>query len=425
LGNGVRPSEALSPPMPPVDDHHDHTPSILRLVPGAAAQIRLGVLRLTDAAPLIVAKEFGFFEDEGLEVSLSVEPSWANIADKVSYGLLDGAMMLPALALASSLGLRGAGLSLVVPLSLSLNGNTVTFATGLADRVRAEECAGDAMEIGRRLRRTLAEIGGQPRFGIVHPFSSHNLLLRYWLSACGIDPERDVGFDVIPPARMVEALAGGRIVGFCAGAPWGEIARMAGLGRTALPSASIWRNHPEKIFAVGRRFAEAQPLRLAALLRALLRAALHCDEPAHAEAIASLLAGRRYLDVDPAAVRSSLPGSSGGNESIFFRSAATFPWRSHARWFLAEMQRWGYLPLEIDEAAAAQAIYRPDLYAIAAADLGFAVPERDVKPEGAHESCWQLAARIAPIAMGPDRFCDGGQFDPESGGAPGAALSSS
>src|SRR5882757_7565602 len=88
------------------------TGTVLRLVPGRAAQIRLGVLRLTDAAPLIVAKEFGFFEDEGLEVALSVEPSWANIADKVTYGLLDGAMMLPALALASSLGLRGPGLPL-------------------------------------------------------------------------------------------------------------------------------------------------------------------------------------------------------------------------------------------------------------------------------------------------------------------------
>ena len=400
-------------------------PSILRLVPGAVAQIRLGVLRLTDAAPLIVAKEFGFFEEEGLEVSLSVEPSWANIADKVSYGLLDGAMMLPALALASSLGLRGPGLPLAVPLSLSLNGNTVTLASVLADLVAAESCRGDAMAIGYRLRAALAAMESVPRFGIVHPFSSHNLLLRYWLSASGIDPERDVAFDVIAPARMVEALAGGRIVGFCAGAPWGAVAEQAGIGRTALPSSGIWSNHPEKVFAIGRRFADSQPVRLQALLRALLRAARHCDDPDNADAIASLIAGARYLDVAPQAVRSSLPGGAGENRSIFFRNAATFPFLSHARWFLIELQRWGYLPLGIDMAAAARAVYRPDLYAVAAADLGLAVPAEESKVEGAHGATWHIEARLASIAMAPDRFCDGAFFDPDSSGVPGAALSSS
>jgi ABC-type nitrate/sulfonate/bicarbonate transport system substrate-binding protein len=385
---------------------------MLRLVRGGGSQIRLGLLRLTDAAPMIVAKEFGFFEDEGLEVSLSVEPSWANIADKVSYGLLDGAIMLPPLVMAISLGLRGgAGLPLSVPMSLGLNGNTITFGNAFADALCAPGVGCDAMTIGRRLAVLLTDQPDRPRFGVVHPFSSHNLILRHWLAACGIDTERDIAFDVIPPPRMVEALRSGRIVGFCSGAPWGDIAERACIGRSLLTSSAVWHNHPEKVFAVGQRFAETDSVRLAALLRSLLRAARHCDDPVNAAAVATLVADRRYLDVEPDAVRSSLPGTGGPNESVFFRSAATFPWRSHARWFLAEMMRWGYLPRGLDAARAAHAIYRPDIYAAAAADIGVAVPDSDMKIEGAHAESWLLAASPSHIEMGTDLFCDGTIFD--------------
>ena len=386
----------------------------LRLVQASAPVIRLGLLRLTDAAPLIVAKEFGFFEDEGLEISLSVEPSWANIADKVSYGLLDGAIMLPPLALAVSLGLRGGpGLPLIVPMSLGLNGNTITFGNEFADALCEPGARCDAMTIGGRLRALLEKQPSRPRLAVVHPFSSHNLLLRYWLSACGIDPERDLAFDVIPPARMVEALRSGRIVGFCAGAPWGDVADRACIGRSVLASSALWRNHPEKVFAIGQRFAEAEPVRLVGLLRGLLRAARHCDDPANAAAVATLVADHRYLDVEPAAVRSSLPGAGTANESVFFRSAATFPWRSHARWFLDEMVRWGYLPNGLDLARAAAAIYRPDIYA-AALESATAVPDQDLKIEGGHADSWCMAAKPAAIEMGADLFCDGKTFDPSA-----------
>lgn len=402
----------MSHPDHPDAHNRSTAPAVLRLVRGATPHIRLGLLRLTDAVPLIVAKEFGFFEDEGLEVSLSVEASWANIADKVSYGLLDGAIMLPPLALAASLGLRGGpGLPLVVPMSLGLNGNTLTFATELAEAL-CDPASTHAMAIGARLRSLLAVRPEGLRIAVVHPFSSHNLLLRYWLAANGIDPEREVSFDVIPPARMVEALESGRIAGFCAGAPWGDVAERAGIGRTLLASSAIWCNHPEKIFAVGQAFADRQPMRLAALVRALLRAAQHCDDPANSAAIASLAAGRHYLDVEPRAVRSSLPGTGGPNESVFFRFAATFPWRSHARWFLAEMTRWGYLPRELDSGRAAQSIYKPEIYAAAAADLGIPMPESDLKIEGCHEGDWLLDANPAPIGMTCDLFCDARQFDP-------------
>ena len=219
---------------------------------------RIGLLRLTDAAPLIVARELGYFARENVEVVLSVEPSWANVADKLAYGLLDGAMMLPPLALAVALGLSGGGgpEAIVVPAALSLNGNTVTLTERWAARVLGPDGAATAAEAARRLRAVIAERGEKPVLAVVHTFSTHNLLLRYWLATGGIDPNRDVAFTVVPPAETVDALAAGKIDGFCAGAPWGEVAARAGIGRTVATSHAIWNHGVEKIFAVRRRIAD-------------------------------------------------------------------------------------------------------------------------------------------------------------------------
>ncbi|MGO8917358.1 MAG: CmpA/NrtA family ABC transporter substrate-binding protein [Stellaceae bacterium] len=387
-----------------------------RTVHAEARRLRLGVLRLTDAAPLIIAKELGFFAAEGLEVVLSVEPSWANIADKLAYGLLDGAVMLPPLAFAISLGLRGAAACpLVVPLSLSLGGNTVTLSTELAGSPPENA---DALAAARALAARLAARRGDetPALAVVHAFSTHNLLLRYWLAAGGIDPERDVRLVVIPPARVVDALRERRIEGFCAGAPWGLVAARDGLGATVATSHGIWRNGPEKIFALPAAWAERHPDDLQAALRALLRAARFCDAPERAVEIASLLAQEAYLDMPAATILASLPGAGDGTSgaaSVFFDNAATYPWRSHALWFLREMARWGLIGADLDDAAIAKTIYRPDLYAIAAKAMGISVPLRDRKTEGTHDRGWTLEARPSPIAMWPDLFCDGATFDPQ------------
>ncbi len=365
------------------------------------AAVRLGLLRLTDAAPVVLAQEAGLYAAEDLDVRLSVEPSWANLADKLSYGLLDAAVMLPPLALAVSLGLRAAGTKLIVPMGISLNGNGVTLSSALADAIPPGL---SALEAGQQLRR-LIEGRMPPRLAVVHARSTHYLLLRYWLAASGIDPDRDVSIGVIPPAEMVANLAAGKIDGFCAGAPWGVMAEREHLGRNVITSADIWRNHPEKCLAVREDWAAAQPATLQRLLRALLQAAQRCDDPAEKPALAALLAQERYVGVPADAIAASLAGGS-----VFFAQAASWPWRSHADWFLGQMARWGELPGSLDRAAAAQQIYRPDLLADAARALGLAVPREDRKPEGGHAAPWQLEADPAPIAMAPDPFCDGASF---------------
>ncbi|HEX4195095.1 MAG TPA: CmpA/NrtA family ABC transporter substrate-binding protein, partial [Stellaceae bacterium] len=212
------------------------------------AMITIGLLRLTDAAPVVVAFEKGFFDRRGLAVQLSVEPSWANIADKLSYGRLQAAVMLPPLAFTIALGTRGIGVPLIVPMALSLNGNSVTIATEIARHLELPPGA-DAREAGTRLRALVAKRGKRLRLAVVHLYSTHNLLLRYWLAASGIDPERDIEFSVVPPAETADALRDGLIDGFCAGAPWGEVAARAEVGATIVSSSQIWRNHPEKCLA--------------------------------------------------------------------------------------------------------------------------------------------------------------------------------
>lgn len=377
---------------------------------------RLGLLRLTDAAPLIMARELGYFAAENLEVALSVEPSWANIADKLSYGLLDGAMMLPPLALALRLGLSGGGgpEPIIVPIALSLNGNTVTFATHWAEAVAAGSAS--AFDCARQFAAVIRQRGEVPVLGVVHTFSTHNLLLRYWLSAGGIDPDRDVTFTVVPPAETAGALASGRIDGFCAGAPWGEVAARAGAGRTVATSHAIWNHGAEKVLAVRQRIAEEAPERLQSVLRAVLRAAVYCDNAANAEAVAVVLAQKHYLGIPSEVILTSLPGAaergrSDADVSVFFANAANVPWRSHAQWFLGQMQRWGYVARDADLGGAA-AVFRFDLYAHAARSLGLPVPTAASKTEGGHSSQWLLPASPAPILMGTDRFIDDASFHP-------------
>lgn len=367
--------------------------------------MRIGLLRLTDAAPVIMAQELGFFAEEGVDVDLSVEPSWANIADKLAHGFLDAAVIVPPLAFAIALGLRGKPSALIVPQALSLGGNTITLGTGLARHMEGELRGGTGtLDRVRALSSVIRSLSERPVLAVVHTYSTHNLLLRYWLAAGGIDPDKDINLVVIPPAQTAEALACGRIVGFCAGAPWGAIAEAQGVGQTVATSHDVWRNGPEKVFTVRQDWADAHSADLQSVMRALLRAAQFCDDPVNGARVAHTLAAPDYVGVDPTAILRSLP-ADGIAGSVFFRHAATYPWHSHAEWFLREMARWNLVTAGVDIEAVARQVYRPDLYANAATALRLAVPRATYKEEGHHEP-WLLSADPSPIAMEPDGLCD-------------------
>jgi ABC-type nitrate/sulfonate/bicarbonate transport system substrate-binding protein len=245
--------------------HHATSPELARLT--------LGFVPLLDAALLIVARERGCFADQGLDVSLSRENAWATLRDKVAAGLLDGAQMLAPMPLAMSLGLGRAPCDTLAPLLLSRNGNTVTLSTALSEASGA--ALGDApvvsaLALGNWLRGPGS--GKRPRLAMVYPYSCQHYQLREWLTLGDIDPERHVELVALPPPRMVEALRSGEIDGFCAGEPWGTLARHCGAGRLVATGDQLWPDHPEKVLGVTRSWAEHYPATLAALLRALVAA---------------------------------------------------------------------------------------------------------------------------------------------------------
>lgn len=354
-------------------------------------RLRLGIVPLADCAPLVVAKERGFFAEQGLEVEISREPSWANIRDKVALGALDGAQMLATMPLSMTLGLAAIREPVLAAAGLSLGGNTITLATGIAERGLKAAIAAD----------------GPLTLAMVYPFSTHHYELRLWLATQGIDPDRDVRLTVVPPPQMVAHLSAGNIAGFCVGEPWGTLAVRMGLGTVVAASADIFAGRMEKVLGVTRAWADAHPETLKALVKAVIHASAWCD--ANRAELAEIIAGPSCVNVPLDVARAALEGPAA---PVFHAHAANFPWRSQAIWYLRQMQRWGHAAPGIDARRLADDAYRPDLYRLAALELGLPVPLTDFKTEGEHAGPWVLDNATAPIPMGPDRLLDGARFDP-------------
>jgi ABC-type nitrate/sulfonate/bicarbonate transport system substrate-binding protein len=195
----------------------------------------------------------------------------------------------------------------------------------------------------------------------VHAFSTHNLLVRYWLASGGADPDRDVATVAIAPENVVAALAAGTISGFCAGAPWGDVAERENAGQILIGTSVIWPFHPEKCLCFSETWADANPDLVHHLLRAALQAQLRCDQPEEAPGIAALLADPNGLNLSEEASRAALPGGAGQERIRFHIREAWFPAHTHALWFLGQMRRWGWLDESVNLSALAAQVYRPDL----------------------------------------------------------------
>jgi ABC-type nitrate/sulfonate/bicarbonate transport system substrate-binding protein len=388
-------------------------------------EITAGIMPLLDSALLVAAKERGFAEAEGIALTLARETSWANIRDRLAVGHFQVAHMLAPMPIACNLGLTPLASPTIVPMALGLGGNTVTVSNALWDRMEAAGAAPDldAARTGAALRRAL-DAGGprRPRIAVVHPHSGHNYEMRYWLAACGIDPDRDVEIVIVPPPLMPDALGAGTIDGYCVGEPWNTGAVMLGHGRIATVKAAIWRSSPEKVLGAQARWAERHPQALAALLRALYRAGLWCADPTNRDDLAALLANPSYVGCPAAWMLPALSGDIGVGGGVtvhvddFFvpiAKAATFPWQSHALWLYSQMVRWGQIEHSATNAAVARDTYRPDIYRAALKPLGIALPGASAKVEGALARATPVGASGQGLVLGPDGFFDGGRFDPD------------
>lgn len=337
-----------------------------------------GFIPLLDCAPLVVAAERGFAVEEGLDLTLVRETSWANIRDRIVVGHFDAAHMLGPMAVASTLGIGHLRVPLIAPFSFGLGGNGITVSTALWQQMLAygaEVGAAPATQ-GAALKKVVrvreAARSAPLTFAMVYPFSSHNYLLRYWLAAVGIDPDQDVRLVVLPPPLLVDAMREGQIDGFCVGEPWNSLAVSVGVGCIVAATAAIWHHSPEKVLACRLEWARRSPEQLNGLLRALYRSAQWCSVDANHEELARLLSDPRYVGA-PADILlrglsnnlTLIPAGSPRHVEGFYTIAdhdANYPRASHALWFYSQMVRWHQVELSNELIAAAGATYRPDLY---------------------------------------------------------------
>lgn len=377
--------------------------------------LKLGFIKLTDCAPLVVAKELGYFEDEGLFVNLEPQANWKVLLDRVITGELDGAHMLAGQPIAATYGF-GTKADIVVPYSLDYNGNGITVSNALWAKMKPS-IPTDASGMPKHpiSAESLAPIvkdakaAGQPlKMGMVFPVSTHNYQIRYWLAAAGINPgyyqdpktgeknipgmlEADVELSVTPPPQMPATLEAGTISGYCVGEPWNQQAVFKKIGVPVVTSYDIWKNNPEKVLGVTKAWAEKNPNTLVALTKALIRAGIWLDaSPENRKTACKMLSQPNYVGADYAVIANSMTGTfeyEQGDKrpmpdfNVFHRYGASYPWYSDCVWFLTQMRRWGQITEDHPDAwytDMAKKIYRPDVYREAAAQL---VAEGKIKPE--------------------------------------------
>ncbi|MFD1106296.1 ABC transporter substrate-binding protein [Sphingobium olei] len=387
--------------------------------------LKIAFLPLNDAAVLVAAREKGFAEGEGLSIDLVRTTSWATLRDRLVFGQVHAAQMLAPLAVAVTLGLSQQPAALAAPYKLGVNGNMLVMASDFAKALEPDLAArlSDPLGTAHDFAAAIGLWRRKPVIGVVHRFSSHAIMLRYWLASAGVDPDRDVLLRVLPPSLTVEALRAGEIDGFIAGEPWGSAAVEAGLAETVAIGERIWRRGVEKVLAFREAWLEEHSDIVDRLLRALARAAAWCDDPANHPALAELLADPRYVDQPADLIARALEGrivARAGDAPIanpdfmlFSREATPFPWRSQALWIYSQMVRWKMVPHDAATMAKAGAVFRPDIFRRALADSDMPIPGASMKVEGAVAHPLAVGSRKGELTLGPDRFFDGRTFDPE------------
>lgn len=382
--------------------------------------VSAGFIPLVDAAPLIIAREKGFAESHGIDLTLKRSNSWAGLRDRLSVGELDAAHMLAPVAVASQLGVGNPKAPMVVPCALSMNGNAISVSTVLHQAMQetgwrpSRDPAAAAQALARIVEARKAK-GAEPlTFASVYPLSSHSYELRYWLASAGIDPDSDVALTIVPPPMIVGALGEGHIDGFCVGAPWSGLGAETGLSQVVAYKADMWPQGPEKVLALREDWADGHSQIVSKLVRMLIDSAAWCSDPANQTALAQILSGDAFLAMSPQTIARSLSGkvvksaeTPVENHMLFDPRIASYPWRAHALWFYAQMVRWGQVTHSETHALFAKKAYRPDLYRMAFGTSG----AQQEGPGDAKDS--QPLPALVDSSAADVRLFDDRLFDPD------------
>lgn len=388
---------------------------------------RISFLPLVDAGLPILARELGFAEKEGVDLQLVRDFSWATVRDRMLYGQSDAAHLIAPLAIATSLGFDRAAVRLSVPFVLGLNGNAITVAPSLAAGITGGEAGlPGAVEAGKRFAAIIAaraQEGAKVRMGVVHRYSSHHYMLRYWLASSGVDVDKEVEIVTIAPPFAADALAAGEVDGICVGEPWNSVAVDRGVGAIVTVTSHIWQRGVEKVLAMPTERMESERDLVHSVIRALYNAGKAFIQPERLEENAAILARAEYLD-GPAplierAISDRIKLTAGADplhipDFMFqHREAANFPWVSQAAWLYAQMVRAGHAVNNADDYAAAQKVFRPDIYRAAFAGTNVPLPGASAKLEGGIAEPMGVGTVQGRLLLGPDQFFDGRSFDPD------------
>lgn len=372
-----------------------------------------GFIALTDSAPLIIAKEKGFFAKYGLtDVVVTKQASWGTTRDNLELGSagggIDGAHILtpmPYLMASGRITKNSAKVPMSILARLNINGQAISVSNAHKDL----KVAADSHPLAAAFAKAKAA-GKEVKVAMTFPGGTHDMWLRYWLAAGGIDPDKDVSTIVVPPPQMVANMKVDTMEAFCVGEPWNAQLVHQKLGFTAMTTGELWLNHPEKSLAMRGDWIEKNPKAARAVTMAIMEAQAWCD--ANLAEMCQIISGREYLKVpvDDIAERSLGTIDYGDGRKVerapfgmkFWQDHASYPFQSHDLWFLTENQRWGYQPLDLDTKALIKAVNREDIWRDAAKTMGVSnVP--------------------ASTSRGAEKFFDGKVFDPAN---PAAYLKS-
>jgi len=363
--------------------------------------LKLGFIKLTDCAPIVIAKEKGFFKEAGLNVEIEAQANWKVLLDRVIAAELDGAHMLAGQPLGASIGI-GTKADVVTALTMDLNGNGITVSNKIWELMQQNDpklksdkpphpiSAASLVPVVKQFKAK----GTPLKMGMVFPVSTHNYELRYWLAASGIHPgfytktdttgvaQADVLLSVTPPPQMPATLEAGTIQGYCVGEPWNQQAVAKGIGVPVVTNSEIYKNKQEKVLGVTRAWADKNPKTHVAMTKALIRAGRWLDESLeNRKEAARILSNKAYVGADEEVIANSMTGyfyyqKSDKRElpdfNVFFRHFCQYPYYSDAIWFLTQMRRWGQIPDAQPDSfyhETAKKVYLPEVYKKAAEEL--------------------------------------------------------
>jgi nitrate/nitrite transport system substrate-binding protein len=357
---------------------------------GSKGPIRIGFIPLTDCASVVMAHELGLYKKHGVEVEVVKQKNWAGTRDNLLSDDIQLAHCLFGMPFSVFTGVSGPdvkGKKLKIAMVLNANGQAITLKKSMAKKAGFKNLDG--------VKAAVAEMGTQPTFAMTYPGGTHDMWLRYWVDACGMDAtktSKDVAFKVIPPPQMVANMKVNNMDGYCVGEPWGGVAVKDDIGYTHIATQDIWKDHPEKALVCNEQFAVERRDDLRKVTMAVMEASIWLDNMQNRAKAAKVVGGEKYVTAPSDVIDARLMGQYDlgaglgkhvykDDYMLFHKSGdINFPRSSHAIWFMAQYMRFGMLPQAPDYKAVADEILMQDLYREVAEEMKLTVPDDDMKP---------------------------------------------